>query len=89
MVPPPLPPRDLSGLSEEELRNLEGTTREAMEARIRMMRQIVMMLDSASLMASQVSAAIPPSYPTQTTRLVYKFQFYNHTSLTFNARTIL
>jgi E3 ubiquitin-protein ligase synoviolin len=77
VVPPPLPPRDLAGLSEEELRNLEGTTREAIEARIRMMRQIVMMLDSASLMASQVSAAIPPSYPTQTTRSIYKIFLFN------------
>ncbi|XP_065339584.1 E3 ubiquitin-protein ligase synoviolin A [Cloeon dipterum] len=66
MVPPPLPPRDFTGLSEEELQNLEGTTREAIEARIRTMRQIVMMLDCASVMASQITAIIPPSYPTAT-----------------------
>ncbi|XP_059475518.1 E3 ubiquitin-protein ligase synoviolin isoform X2 [Neocloeon triangulifer] len=63
MVPPPVPPRDLGGLSEEELRRLEGVTREAVEARIHALRQVALLLDCASLMATQVAAATPPNYP--------------------------
>jgi hypothetical protein len=68
VVPPPLPPRDFTGLTDEELRNMEGTTREAIEARIRAMRQIMIMLDCATMMANQVSTVIPSSYPTQNAR---------------------
>lgn len=59
MVPPPLPPRDWSGLSDDELRALEGTTREAVEARLRVLHQVLLLLDAAAVMANQCATATP------------------------------
>ncbi|XP_044736474.1 E3 ubiquitin-protein ligase synoviolin A [Chrysoperla carnea] len=50
-VPPPLP--KLSTLSTEELKRLEGNEREAVEARIQLLRNIQLMLDSSVAMMQQ------------------------------------
>ena len=39
-VPPPQPPPNFSGMSEAELREMEGTERSNVEARIRCLRNI-------------------------------------------------
>ena len=52
-IPPPMPSADLSGLTEEELRNLEGSERENVEARIKCLRNIQTLLDAAVLQMQQ------------------------------------
>ena len=58
-VPPPLPPIQLpdpptlNGLSDEELRRLEGDTREAIINRLRALRDISTLLDAADIMMTQ------------------------------------
>lgn len=50
MGPPPLPPPpppSTAGLSDDELRVLEGNTRAALEARIRVLGDISALLDAA------------------------------------------
>ena len=49
----PRPPADLSGLSEEELRAMEGIERENIEARIQWLRDIQSLLDGAMLLIQQ------------------------------------
>ena len=49
----PRPPADLSGLSEEELRAMEGIERENVEARIQWLRDIQSLLDGAMLLIQQ------------------------------------
>ncbi|XP_066258918.1 E3 ubiquitin-protein ligase synoviolin A [Euwallacea similis] len=57
MAPPPMPPTNLSALSEEELRNLEGNERQHVEARIQCLRNIQTLLDAAVQMMQQYSVA--------------------------------
>ncbi|KAF4520930.1 hypothetical protein B566_EDAN008905 [Ephemera danica] len=59
VLPPPLPSRDWSGLSYDELRALEGSTREAVEARLRALHQVLLLLDAAAVMANQCATATP------------------------------
>lgn len=49
----PRPPSNLSGLSEEELRAMEGAERENIEARIQWLRDIQALLDGAMLLMQQ------------------------------------
>jgi E3 ubiquitin-protein ligase synoviolin len=49
----PTPPSNLGGLSEEELRNLEGTERSNIEARIQWLRDIQTLLDGAMVLIAQ------------------------------------
>uniref|UniRef100_A0A7E4WA68 E3 ubiquitin-protein ligase hrd-1 n=1 Tax=Panagrellus redivivus TaxID=6233 RepID=A0A7E4WA68_PANRE len=77
MLPGPSPfrfprPPATSGLSDEELRALEGTTREAVEARIQALSNVNVLLDAAVLqfqqylsVANTMSLATPPA-PTST-----------------------
>ncbi|XP_041351997.1 E3 ubiquitin-protein ligase synoviolin B-like isoform X2 [Gigantopelta aegis] len=49
----PQPPQTLSGLSDEELKNLEGQERENIEARIQWLRDIQSLLDGAMVLINQ------------------------------------
>ncbi|CAH0395876.1 unnamed protein product [Bemisia tabaci] len=56
--PPPTPPSDLSNISEEELRKMEQASKEGIEARLRCLRNIQLLLDaSVAMMQQYVSAA--------------------------------
>ncbi|RZF43216.1 hypothetical protein LSTR_LSTR009020 [Laodelphax striatellus] len=54
-IPPPIPPRDFSGMSDEEVRRMESSAREGVEARLLCLRNIQMMLDASVLMMRQYS----------------------------------
>ncbi|GMT10710.1 hypothetical protein PFISCL1PPCAC_2007, partial [Pristionchus fissidentatus] len=58
-IAPPLPP-STAGLSEEELRVLEGNTRVALEARIRVLSDISALLDAAVMQMQQYVSMVPP-----------------------------
>ncbi|GMR59172.1 hypothetical protein PMAYCL1PPCAC_29367, partial [Pristionchus mayeri] len=69
--PPPPPPPSMAGLSEEELRALEGNTRAAVEARLRVLGDISALLDAAVMQVSEcdcfemqqyVSMVPPPTF---------------------------
>lgn len=64
MAPPPIPPKNLRGLTAEELRQMEGTERANLEARIQCLRNIQVMLDASVLMMHQYCAAAALSIPT-------------------------
>lgn len=76
----PRPPADMSGLSVEELRAMEGIERENIEARIQWLRDIQSLLDGAMLLIQQYNTvaanssisgiSIPrePSAPSTTTQ---------------------
>ena len=59
--PPPLPPEGFQGLSDEELRAMEGLERENVEARIRCLRNISTLLDAAVLQMQQYHSIVAPS----------------------------
>lgn len=56
-VPPPMPPPDFSGLSDEQLRNMESSARQGVEARLQCLHNIQVLLDAATLMLQQYSVA--------------------------------
>ncbi|XP_076284291.1 septin interacting protein 3 isoform X2 [Lasioglossum baleicum] len=57
-LPPfPTPPPNLTELSEEELRAMEGNLRQAVEARIQTLQRIQLLLDAASAMMNQYQTA--------------------------------
>lgn len=58
MCPPPVPPADFSGLTEEELRAMEGEERENLEARVQCLRNIHTLLDAAMLQIHQYTAVV-------------------------------
>ena len=49
----PLVPNELSGLSEEELRTMEGVERSNVEARVNWLRDIHTLLDGAMMLIAQ------------------------------------
>jgi E3 ubiquitin-protein ligase synoviolin len=53
----------MSGLSDTELSEMEGTERRAVEARIQTLRNIQILLDAAMLQFQQYLAAAVPSGP--------------------------
>jgi len=57
-VPPPMPPANFQGMSEEELREMEGNERQHVEARIRCLRNVQVLLDAAVLEMQQYSAVV-------------------------------
>ena len=57
-MPPPMPPTNFSGLTEDELRAMEGTERVNVEARIRCLRNIQVLLDAAVMEMQQYSAVV-------------------------------
>lgn len=57
-LPPfPTPPPNLTELSEEELRAMEGNLRQAVEARMQTLQRIQLLLDAASAMMNQYQTA--------------------------------
>ncbi|XP_046144833.1 E3 ubiquitin-protein ligase synoviolin A isoform X1 [Osmia bicornis bicornis] len=57
LPPIPTPPPNLTELSEEELRAMEGNLRQAVEARIQMLQRVQLLLDAASAMMNQYQTA--------------------------------
>ena len=55
---PPIPPTDLQGLTEEELRAMEGSERSHLEARIQCLRDIHTLLDAAMLQIQQYTSVM-------------------------------
>lgn len=58
MSPPPVPPADFSGLTDEELRAMEGEERENLEARVQCLRNIHTLLDAAMLQIQQYTTVV-------------------------------
>ncbi|XP_067012476.1 E3 ubiquitin-protein ligase synoviolin B isoform X2 [Anabrus simplex] len=56
--PPPMPPANFTGLSTEELRRMEGTTRESIEARLQCLRNIQLLLDASVTMMQQYATVV-------------------------------
>ena len=57
LPPIPTPPPNLTELSEEELRAMEGNLRQAVEARIQTLQRVQLLLDAASAMMNQYQTA--------------------------------
>lgn len=57
LPPVPTPPPNLTALSEEELRLMEGDLRQAVEARIETLRRVQLLLDAAIAMMGQYQTA--------------------------------
>merc|ERR1719300_903245 len=57
-VPPPQPPPNFSGLSDAELEEMEGRERSNVEARIKCLRNIQVLLDAAVMEMQQYSAVV-------------------------------
>merc|ERR1712152_100611 len=57
-VPPPMPPANFSGFTPAELEAMEGRERENVEARIRCLRNIQVLLDAAVMEMQQYSAVV-------------------------------
>lgn len=53
-----MPPTDFSGLSDEELRRMEGGARENIKARLQCLRQIEMLLDASVTLMQQYMAIV-------------------------------
>ncbi|XP_054154407.1 E3 ubiquitin-protein ligase synoviolin B-like [Oppia nitens] len=67
MAPPmPTPPQDLSRLSLEELRNLEGQERQNVEARIRCLRNVQTLVEAALLQLQQYNTVTNQMTASQT-----------------------
>lgn len=56
--PPPMPPSDFTGLSDEELRRMEGNARENIEARLQCLRQIELLLDASVTVMQQYMTTV-------------------------------
>jgi len=57
-IPPPMPPQDFSGLTVEELKAMEGNERANVEARIKCLRNIQVLLDAAVMEMQQYSSVV-------------------------------
>jgi len=57
-VPPPQPPPNFTGMSDTELEEMEGRERSSVEARIRCLRNIQVLLDAAVMEMQQYSAVV-------------------------------
>merc|ERR1712141_710569 len=57
-IPPPMPPQDFSGLTEDELKAMEGHERANVEARIKCLRNIQVLLDAAVMETQQYSSVV-------------------------------
>ncbi|XP_054012060.1 E3 ubiquitin-protein ligase synoviolin A [Hylaeus anthracinus] len=57
LPPIPTPPPNLTELSEEELRAMEGNLRQGVEARIQTLQRVQLLLDAASAMMNQYQTA--------------------------------
>ncbi|XP_034941218.1 E3 ubiquitin-protein ligase synoviolin A [Chelonus insularis] len=57
LPPVPIPPPNLTTLSEEELKAMEGNLRQAVEARIQTLQRVQLLLDAANAMMCQYQSA--------------------------------
>lgn len=57
LPPVPVPPPNLTALSEEELRQMEGNLRQAVEHRIETLRRVQLLIDAAITMMGQYQTA--------------------------------
>merc|ERR1719369_1407835 len=57
-APPPMPPPNFSGMTDQELRDLEGNERANVEARVKCLRNIQVLLDAAVLEMQQYSSVV-------------------------------
>merc|ERR1712008_533698 len=57
-IPPPMPPQNFSGLTEEELKAMEGNERANVEARIKCLKNIQVLLDAAVMEMQQYSSVV-------------------------------
>jgi len=57
-IPPPLPPQNFSGLTDDELKAIEGNERANVEARIKCLRNIQVLLDAAVMEMQQYSSVV-------------------------------
>ena len=53
-----MPPPDFSGMTEEEVRAMEGSERAAVEARVQCLRNIQVLLDAAMVQIQQYSNVV-------------------------------
>ena len=58
VVPPPLPDANFSGMTEEELKAMEGQERQNLEARLQCLRNIHTLLDAAMVQIQQYTAVV-------------------------------
>ncbi|XP_018670411.3 E3 ubiquitin-protein ligase synoviolin-like [Ciona intestinalis] len=58
MPPPPPPPFNLTGMSDDQVRIMEGQERRAVEARIECLRNIKLLLDAAMMQMSQYTTVM-------------------------------
>lgn len=57
-IPPPLPPQNFTGLTDDELKAMEGHERANVEARIKCLRNIQVLLDAAVMEMQQYSSVV-------------------------------
>lgn len=57
-IPPPMPPPNFSGLTTEELRKMEGNERENIEARVKCLRNVQVLLDAAVMEMQQYTLVV-------------------------------
>ena len=57
-MPPPMPPPDYSGMTDEEVQAMEGAERAAVEARVQCLRNIQVLLDAAMVQIQQYSNVV-------------------------------
>ena len=58
LPPPPMPPPNFTGLTDSELRAMEGQERTNVEARIKVLRNIQVLLDAAVMEMNQYTAVV-------------------------------
>ena len=58
MVPPPVPDANFSGMTEEELKAMEGQERQNLEARLQCLRNIHTLLDAAMVQIQQYTTVV-------------------------------
>jgi len=57
-IPPPMPPPNFSGLTTEELKAMEGNERENIEARVKCLRNVQVLLDAAVMEMQQYTLVV-------------------------------
>lgn len=69
LPPVPTPPPNLTALTDDELRSMEGNLRSAVEARIQTLQRVQLLIDAANIMMNQyqtVAATTTPNIPMST-----------------------
>merc|ERR1719376_223199 len=66
-VPLPMPPPNFSGMTDEELSAMEGTERANVEARVKVLRNIQVLLDAAVMEMQQYSSVVSSLTPSPNT----------------------